>query len=490
MPINGSGERPDPELTARKTLAGQERKVVVVQGLGFVGAANAAVIAAARDAGGTPLYSVIGVDLPSARKRIEALNDGRSPIRSEDPELDRLLSEAVGNGNLRATDSAEAYALADIVLVDVNLDYDAAAGRARLDILLDALRELGRRIRPGCLIIIETTVPPGTCREAALPLLREEFRRRELDAEPLLAHAYERVMPGRRYVESIRAYWRSVSACSPEALSAAKAFLESFMDAGRFPPHVLSDTTATEMAKVLENSYRAMNIAFIYEWTLLAEKAGVNLFEVIRSIRVRKGTHDNMMLPGFGVGGYCLTKDGYLAQWGAEELLKADVSLSMTLKALQVNDRMPLHTLDLLAGLLGGLRGSRVLICGLSYLSDVADVRNSPTKTLFDALREAGAEPIVHDPIVDDAEGMIPDASFIKDLSLAGGFDAAVLTVRHEEYARRTPEELAKLLRPGAAVVDAFDILDDAKIRELLRRGYRVAGVGKGHIPRLLEGTA
>src|SRR5204862_1516154 len=141
----------------------------------------------------------------------------------------------------------------------------------------------------------------------------------------------------------------------------------------------LPDTNSSELGKLLENSYRAVNIAFIHEWTLLAEKLGIDLFEVVRSIRVRSGTHDNMRFPGFGVGGYCLTKDSLLAQWGADSLLGSDVLLEMSLDALRTNAQMPLHTARLVAEATGGNLDITLAVCGLSYLSGVADTRDSPS---------------------------------------------------------------------------------------------------------------
>ncbi len=160
-------------------------------------------------------------------------------------------------------------------------------------------------------------------------------------------------MPGPSYVDSIRAFWRSFAGVDRESAAAASNFLLGFVDTAAAPPWELDDTVSSELGKLLENSYRSMNIAFIYEWTLLAESIGVNLFEVVDAIRVRKGTHDNMRYPGFGVGGYCLTKDSLLAQWGARHLLGSEVELEMTLAALKTNHLMPLHTAALVRELIG-----------------------------------------------------------------------------------------------------------------------------------------
>ena len=237
-------------------------------------------------------------------------------------------------------------------------------------------------MRPDALVLIETTVPVGMTDQVVLPTLRGERLLRGIDTPVLLAHAYERVMPGPQYVSSIRAYPRVFAGADERSSEAAREFLSSFIhtpDGDGLSQ--LADTVSSELAKLLENSYRATNIAFMHEWTLLAENLGVDLFRIIDVIRKRKGTHDNMRYPGFGVGGYCLTKDSLLAQWGADHLLGSEANqLRMTLDALRTNALMPVHTAQLVREAADGdLSGAVIAVCGVSYIPDVADTRNSPT---------------------------------------------------------------------------------------------------------------
>lgn len=404
IPAAGTREDRWKELEARAAAARLKgRKIVVVQGLGFVGTAVAAVIASAGDR-----YFVIGTDLatPGGYWKVAKINQGDVPIDSPDPALTQMIHDSVMTAqNLEATTSEEAYALADVIVVDLPLDVadrfveSAEEVDIRLGPFEQAIRAIGRRMRADALVLVETTVPIGVCQKVALPLLEEERGARGIKQSVLLAHAYERVTPGPKYVDSIRSFWRTFSGIDAASAAAAREFLSSFIDTAHFPLWEVGDTNASEMAKVLENSYRSVNIAFIHEWALLAERIGVNLFEVIDSIRVRKGTHDNMRQPGFGVGGYCLTKDPLLAQWSATRLFGTDVTLSMTMQALRTNQAMPLHTFDLAVELAGGdIRGKRVAVCGVSYLPDVPDTRNTPAEVLVDALDAAGAEVKAHDP--------------------------------------------------------------------------------------------
>jgi nucleotide sugar dehydrogenase len=489
IPTEAGGPRQFEDIARRsQEFRARGAKTVVVQGLGFVGAAVAAVIAGARDAAGRPAYFVIGVDLatPGSYWKVAKINAGETPIASPDPDLGALIAQgACATRNLVATVCEDAYGIADTIVVDLPLDvtgWDEGTGvEVGLGVFEQAVRTIGRRMRADALVVIETTVPVGACAGVALPILREERARRGITQPVLLAHAYERVMPGPKYVDSIRRFWRSYSGVDAPSAAAAGEFLGSFIDTREFPLRELPDTASSEMAKLLENSYRAANIALIHEWALLAEKVGVNLFEVVESIRVRKGTHDNLRYPGFGVGGYCLTKDSLLAQWSAGAMFATGVTLGMTLEALRINRRMPLHTFDLALELAGGsLAGWQVLTAGVAYLPEVADTRNSPTEILVDELARAGAAPVVHDPHLRrwPERPSIPVAE-----SLAGALETAdglILAVPHRAYRE------AALGGPRLKfVVDAQNLLDEGGALRLHRQGIRVAGVGKGHWRRL-----
>ncbi len=459
------------------------RKVVVVQGLGFVGAAVAAVVASATNAAGEPLYFVIGTDLatPSGYWKIAKINQGNVPIESPDAVLTQLTRDSVlTTRNLEATSAAEAYALADVIVMDLPLDIADrfAATVEDLDVHLEpfqrALRSIGSRMRADALVLIETTVPVGTTEKVALPLLREERAARGITEPLLLAHAYERVTPGPKYVDSIRNFWRTFSGIDAPSAAAAREFLSSFIEIESHPLWELHDTNASEMAKVLENSYRSVNIAFIHEWALFAEKIGVNMFAVIDSVRVRKGTHDNMRQPGFGVGGYCLTKDPLLAQWSATKLFDTGVTLGMTLDALRINQRMPLHTFDLAVELGGDLRGKKILVCGVSYLPDVPDTRNTPTEVLVDALKEAGAIVTAHDPYL-ALWPERPEVNLKQNLAdCLPGAEGVILAVPHSGY-RGVDWSGAPFM------IDAQNGIGDDEAARLHRAGVRIAGVGKGH---------
>ncbi len=451
---------------------------VCVQGLGFVGSAMATAVASARK-NQKPIYRVVGVDID--KRKITAINEGELLFFCEDDSLKKKLKEAVLEiKNLKASNNPDEYKDADIVIVDVDLSVDKKSPYEEPKVTIKrfeiAIKTFAQKIKPDCLVIIETTVPPGTTKNIVEKTVKQEFFKRNISSKPLICHSYERVMPGKHYLKSITHFWRNYSANCQEAKDRAQEFFENIIDTKNYPLTYFNNSQSTELAKVLENSYRAMNIAFIQEWTELAEDMGINLFEVIQAIKKRKGTHDNIMNPGFGVGGYCLPKDALFAQWGANHFYSGK-KLPLTLQAIAINDKMPLHTLNRIKQHID-LTDKKVLILGYSYMPDVADTRNSPSKILCDALKKEGATCLVTDPIIETYHDKI-DVFCGQNYQ---DFDILVLAVRHKEYLELDPNKFSQSLKPQSLIVDTFNILDDAKITVLKERGHKVIGIGKGHL--------
>lgn len=471
-----------------------DRPVVAVQGLGFVGAAMAIAVASAGtpngtvgDGGGThegaagARYTVVGVDLGDAagRQRIDAVNAGRFPFETTDAELTAALTAARARHNLICVDDPVAYAAADVVVVDVPLDisWRSDTPELRLGGFEAAIRTIGAHVRPGTLVLVETTVPPGTTEKIVVPTLAEELTARGIDPDSVLvAHSYERVMPGAEYFRSIVDYWRVYAGHTPAAADAAEAFLRTVIDTSDHPLTRLSVTTASETAKVLENTFRATTIALMEEWSRFAESVGVDLFEVVDAIRLRP-THANMRTPGFGVGGYCLTKDPLFAKLAAEQLWGLPMEFPMSTAAVRTNDAAPLAALERVKGLLDGdLSGRRIALLGISYRQDVGDTRYSPSETFVRAAELAGATVVAHDPLVahwDELDREVP-----AELPAVAGVDAVVFAVPHDEYRTIDLADWFGDARP--VVVDAFSVLTAEQRDALVAHGCRLASVGRG----------
>jgi UDP-N-acetyl-D-glucosamine dehydrogenase len=466
---------------SEKVFSNPNLPIVCVQGLGFVGAAMAVTVASACDSKGQPIYNVFGLDLPvpNGVASIKALNEGIFPEATTDTKLIEATRLVHKNGNLFATTDESVYSLAKVVISDINLDLveDRRWPDVNFENFEVGIRAIGRNIQPETLIIVETTVPPGTCDHIVAPALEDELRRRGEDPKAfLLAHSFERVMPGANYFDSIVNFWRVYAGHTPAAKTACRAFLENVINTTDFPMTALESTTASEIAKVMENSYRAVNIAFIEEWARLAEVVGVDLFEVIGAIRQRP-THSNMMQPGFGVGGYCLTKDPLFAKIGALRFFNdADLSFPFSAQAVEINNAMPKVSLLRLESMLGDLKGMRIALFGVSYRQDVGDTRYSPAETFFRIAIERGAIVTAHDPLVAKWEelGLELDVAF----PIAAEVDAAVFTVQHRQYREMDIASWIGKARP--AVLDANHVLSTKQHAVLRAAGCRVESIGRG----------
>ncbi|MEO9188472.1 MAG: nucleotide sugar dehydrogenase [Acetobacteraceae bacterium] len=456
-------------------------RTVCVQGLGFVGAANAVAIALAADHDGRPLYRVVGLDQPTeaGRERAQALVAGRFPFPTTDAALVEAARAAHASGNLSAVTDDAILADADVIVVDVGLDLEEKGERPTFALapFQAALTSVGDRMRPDTLVLLESTVPPGTCERIVAPLLRSRLARRGVPSDDLLlAYCYERVMPGEHYLDSIIKMWRVYAGLTPASADAAEAFLTTFLSPER-PPRRLASIRAAEMAKVLENTFRAVNIALIDEWEKFADRIDVDLFEVLEAIRVRP-THRNIRYPGLGVGGYCLSKDPLFGAAAAREIFEIDdLAFPLSASSVRINDAMPLASVERLAALLP-LNGSRILVLGASYRQDVGDTRFSPSATLINALIDRGARVEVADPVVD----AFPEANVVlhRTLPASSDFDAVVLAVAHRAFSDLDIAAWAGSRRP--VVLDTNGVLTRTVLDDLAGRGFRVAGIGRGDV--------
>jgi UDP-N-acetyl-D-glucosamine dehydrogenase len=498
------------------------KEIVVVMGVGFVGAVMAAIVADSVDRKtGKPNKFVIGMQRPSVRSywKIPMLNQGISPVKAEDPEVAPLIERCVKRKRtLIATYTYDVLSLADVVVIDVQCDYsknelgNVKNGHVDMAALEDTFEIVARKINHDALVLIETTVAPGTTEQVAFPITKKIFMKRGIQSDPLLAHSYERVMPGKDYVSSIRDFWRVCSGVNERAKQKVVKFLHEVINTEKYPLTVLDRPIESETAKIVENSYRAAILAFMDEWSIFAERNGVDIVKVINAVKMRP-THSNLMFPGPGIGGYCLPKDGGLGVWAYKHILGfEDDIFHVTPKAIDINDTRPLHSAQLVRDALRNMNvpiaGAEILILGASYREDVGDTRYSGSEVLVRKLAEMGAEIRVHDPYVDHwwefknqdlypqnskkvffrNQKKLKDLHVQKDLGKAlAGIDALVLAVRHQAYLKLTPEDIILSVGKPIAVIDCFGILDDEKIMKYLKLGCEVKGMGRGHIRRLKQ---
>jgi len=503
----------------------KNREIVVVMGVGFVGSVMAGVVADSVDPeSGQPTKFVIGMQRPSTRSfwKILYLNRGLAPVEAEDPEVAPLIRRCVlEKKTLIASFTYDVLTLADVVVVDVQCDYhketfgDVKQGHADIAALEASLKIIGEKIKPECMVLIETTVPPGTTEYVAYPIIKRAFQKRGLEnTEPLLAHSFERVMPGRNYVASIRDFWRVCSGINPESRKRVTDFLSGILNVENYPLTVLDRPIESETCKIVENSYRATLLAFLDEWSVFSERNGVDLTKVIEAIKVRP-THSNIIFPGPGIGGYCLPKDGGLGVWAYHTLMGFEDDLfKMTPLSININDTRGLRVVQLVRDALRNMgkivAATKVAVLGVSYREDVGDTRYSGSEIIVRKLTEMGADVVVHDPYVKHWWEMEKQATYpAPDHSLARFFrnqetladlhmmkdldetlksaDAMVIAVRHQSYLSLDPDEMVKMAGKPMAVIDCFGILNDDTIRRYFELGCEVKGLGRGHVKRIKD---
>ena len=465
------------------------KDVIVVQGLGFVGAVMSIVCSNAIN----KEYAVIGIDLASPESfwKICSINEGIFPILSADAKVEEYFKESQKKNNFYATSDTYAFSKADVVIVDINLDVQKKDKHIKSNQLVDfsvdlsgfksAIKSIGEFCKEDALVLIETTVPPGTTMMAR-DILKKSLHSRQLSSEKIkIGHSYERVMPGPNYIDSIQNFYRVYSGVDNSSADHVEAFLKTIIRIDEYPLTRLKHTNATEISKVLENSFRAMNIAFIVEWSRYAEEAGIDLYEVVNAIRMRP-THKNIMLPGIGVGGYCLTKDPLLASWSKQELIGSDESLNMSELAVTTNDRMPLYAYNFFKKLFeeNTLKHKNIYLMGVSYAPDVGDTRYSPVHLFCSLLQKEGCNLFLNDPFVSYWDEL--NISVKNDFDdITNSLDAIIFSTGHTVY-KKNKELIDLIINLDELIIyDTIGILSDAEI-EILSSKHIVKVLGRGDL--------
>ncbi|MCJ7744022.1 MAG: nucleotide sugar dehydrogenase, partial [Dehalococcoidales bacterium] len=431
-------------------------------------------------------YDVTGIQRRSKRSgwKVDWLNEGRCPIGGNEPELPEMLKRVVREGRFRATYDYSALKEADIILVDVETPTDDNH-IPRYESLKEACHNIGKFLGPGKVVIIESTVAPGTTEYLVKPILEEESGvRAGLPDGFGLCFSYERVMLG-RLIRNMREYPKIVGGIDDKSTKIAMEVYESICKGGVYG----TDLMTAEVSKTVENAYRDVQIAFANEVALLCESLGVDVYDVRKFVNglpndpstPQANPVRNMHFPGAGVGGHCLSKDTWLLMHGYNEYanFKNPYPSSIMTDARHLNDWMPVHMVDLLDSALKEakkeLKGSKICILGYAFLENSDDPRNTPTIPLVKELEKRGAMYTVHDPFIKEDEGY----QIEQDIDMAlKGCDAVVLMTKHDEYQSIDPRKLKGLLRTKV-IIDGRNMFDPG---EFMAEGFVFRGIGKGNV--------
>ncbi|QOR69762.1 nucleotide sugar dehydrogenase [Ruania alkalisoli] len=384
-------------------------------------------------------HDVVGVDVN--QQIVDAVNAGSEPFPGE-AELAERLAELVPAGRLRATsDYGDAVPGSDAVVVVVPLFVDDATWEPDFGWMDSATRSLAEHLTPGTLVSYETTLPVGTTRSRWKPMIEEISGLREGD-DFHLVFSPERVLTGRVFAD-LRKYPKLIGGLSEAGAERAREFYEAVLTFDDRPDldrangvWDLGSAEAAEMAKLAETTYRDVNIALANEFGRFAAANGIDVHQVIDASNSQPYSHIHR--PGIAVGGHCIPVYPRLYLW-------TDPEATVVRTARQANMQMPSYTVGLAAGALGGLEGKRVVVLGASYRGGVKETAFSGVFPTVEALREAGAEVLVHDPMYADEElagyGFTP-------YHLGESVDAAIVQADHRDYANLSPQDL-----PGLQVI-------------------------------------
>ena len=447
---------------------------LTVIGMGYVGIPSAALFA------DVDSITVTGVQRKSKRSgwKIDYLNQGKNPIEGDEPGLQELIEKVVKKGTFKATDDTKVYTDSDVILIDVQTPVDEDH-IPRYESLREVCREVGEKMKPGVLIGIESTVAPGTTENIAKPIL-EKYSGLKAGVDFNLIFSYERVMVG-RLIHNLQHMPRIVGGLTPTCAERGAELYKKITKTEVYTTNIIT----AEIAKVTENAYRDVNIAFANEVALLCESLGANVHEVRKYVNSlphdprdpAKNPYRMMMIPGAGVGGHCLPKDSWLLKYGNDNYGKIKVDPQIIIQSRITNDYMPTHMKKLIEEALKEnnieLQNAKITILGYAFLENSDDTRNTPAYPLYKSLEGKCRELIIHDPYVKDEEGV----NLTQNLDAATkNSDCVAIITKHNEYTNINLEDLRQTMRTPI-IIDGRNTFDPQKIKQN-RFTFRGVGVG------------
>ncbi|WFN34979.1 nucleotide sugar dehydrogenase [Methanogenium sp. S4BF] len=460
-------------------------RTIGVIGMGYVGIPAAMLFADAPE-----FIQVYGFqrDSSSSGYKITMLNAGESPLKGEEPGLEDLIAKVVSENKFVCTADFSKIAECDAVTLAIQTPFKNPKDLIPdFTPLTDGIRNVGRYLTPGTLVVLESTITPGTTTGMARAILEEESGL--VAGEDFgLAHAPERVMVG-RLLQNIREHDRIVGGIDEVCTRRACELYGPVLTKAKLIP---MSATAAEVTKTAENTFRDLQIAAVNELALYCEAMGINVYDVRTGVDSLKGEGITraILWPGAGVGGHCLTKDTYHLERGvsvvaAEPLDYPEGRESLFVLARGINDFMPAHMLtltkDALARVGKDIRGAQIALLGWAFLNDSDDARNTPAEPFYQAAVAAGAGVRIHDPWVDpETAPDVPEgANITRDLdAVLQGADAVVIFAGHKEYRTLVPAEVkAHCGCSHPVLVDGRNVAEpDAWIAE----GFVYKGIGRG----------
>jgi len=412
-----------------------------VFGLGYIGLPTACLFS-------THGHTVIGVD--SDKRVVQEINKGK--VLFEESCLQELLKTALAENSLVAKIEPE---IADVFLIAVPTPLDKETRMADLRYVREAANAISRYIKRGNMVILESTVPPGACEKMLLPILEESGLQGGKDFH--LVHCPERAIPGNTIHEMVHND-RIIGGIDRKSAELARELYSSFVEGSLY----LTDLRTAEIVKLMENTFRDVNIALANEFAQIGEENGMNIWEAVEL--ANKHPRVEILKPGPGVGGHCLAIDPWF-------LAENSTSSRIIAFAREINESMPRHVLTLTMELLKGMKSVTVTVLGVAYKADVGDVRETPALKFIRLAQGEGYKVKIYDPYVKDFEYALCSLE-----EAARGSDCLVLITDHSMFKQLDPVKLSRLMR-SKNLVDTRNILEHEKWREA---GFEVRVLGVG----------
>jgi UDP-N-acetyl-D-mannosaminuronic acid dehydrogenase len=428
---------------------------ICILGLGYIGLPTASTFA-------THGLKVVGVDINPAI--IETLRDGK--IHIHEPGLGTVLQAALESGNLTVStepEEADAFLIAvpTPFYQDTRGEYNGRQYKlADMRSVKSATEAIIPHLRKGSLVILESTSPPRTTVDLVAPILERSGLKAGSDF--FLCYSPERVLPGqilRELIENARV----VGGITPESAAAGRDLYATFVK-GEI---IETDATTAEMVKLMENTTRDVNIAIANEFSRLAEKFGVDVWEAISL--ANRHPRINILNPGPGVGGHCISVDPWFFVEAAPELTP------LIYQARQVNDAQPHFVLAKVRQAVGSLNGKKIAVLGLAYKPDVDDLRESPATEVVHLLQQEGAQVKVWEPFKPEASLSGVDMASTLEAAILEA-DALLLLVNHTEFRALHPEDLISMTKARIAI----DTVNGWDAEEWQKAGFQFVRLGAG----------
>lgn len=420
-------------------------KKVCILGLGYIGLPTAGMLASSG-------YKVYGVDVNP--KVVNTINN--SDIHIEEPGLKTLVNAAINSGNLEAYEKPKE---ADIYIIAVPTPVKENK-KACLDYIEIAANSIINLLKPSDLVILESTSPPETTKNFLVPILKKSNLK--IGDEVLVAYCPEKVLPG-KIINELTQNKRIIGGINEKSAQAAKEMYSSFVEGEIY----LTDSTTAEMVKVMENTYRDVNIALANELAKISSELGISAWDVVQLANLHPRV--NLHSPGPGVGGHCISVDPWF-------IVEKHPSLAhLITQARSVNDSMPEYTYKMILNQIKDISNPKIAILGITYKPDIDDIRESPSIEIIKMIQEnnPNISLSIYDPHVEYFKEGKLESNLEKALK---DCDCIVLAVNHSEFQSITAEEVSKIVR-NKIIIDTRNALDKTSWKQ---NGFKYILLGNG----------